>query len=189
MEIPGIVEDQHSRRHHRPAKRTEAGGLPGGNRTTDLEHRVVEKIDRSSPRHTARDVQHCGREAVRRAGLDQPVVQDVIVDLQRVACGSFQETTDIVGNEDTAHQPGRGDGIDAGVDDQRLGPVGIDDAAVDQRQIAVADRARAGDGIEIGKRRRRSITDDRVVGTIGQRHLAAVVEHDLAGNLELGGIA
>src|SRR6516164_5061858 len=116
VEVMRIVEDEQTRA---PCRR-ESHGLARGNRTADLELCVVEDLDRSRSRNTPGDVNHCDRAAASVTGLDEPVVLDIAVDLQRMACGGFQDTSRIVCDQKAAHEPGGGAGIDTRVDDQRM---------------------------------------------------------------------
>ena len=64
--------------------------------------------------------------------------------------------------------------VGAGADGQRGAGVAVDVAAVDQREVGIADRAGAGDGVAgIGQRRRAAVSDDGVVETVLQNALAA----------------
>jgi hypothetical protein len=79
--------------------------LAGGNRTTDFDRCVVEELDRSRSGNVSGDSHDCGRVAGGITGLDQSVVQDIVIDLQRVACRDFQDAAGIVCNQEAAHGP------------------------------------------------------------------------------------
>ena len=66
----------------------EGHSLTTGNRAADLELSVVEDLDRSRSGNIAGDVYRRGRTAIGVAiiaGFDDPIVEDVVIDLQRVA--------------------------------------------------------------------------------------------------------
>jgi hypothetical protein len=61
----------------------------------------------------------------------------------------------------------------AGVNEQRVGLIGVDGAGVHQRHAAVADVARTLNGFLVGQRVRRRRAEDVVVGIVGHGYAAA----------------
>ena len=75
--------------------------------------------------------------------------------------------------------------VGAGADGQRGASVAVDVAAVDQREVGIADRAGAGDGVAgIGQCCRAAVSDDGVLKTVRQDHLAAARQGERSVDLE-----
>ena len=106
-------------------------GLSGGNRTTDFDRCVVEDVDGSRSGNIPGDVDDRNRGATGITKFNEPIVQDIVVDLQGMACRGFQNTSAIVRDRKAAYKPvtafrssARG-GVGASIDDQRVFPGSI----------------------------------------------------------------